>query len=399
MRSYDAIVVGLGTAGSATCMALAHRGVSVLGLDAFHPPHTMGSHHGRSRSVRRAYLEGSVYLPMALRAWDLWRRLEADSRERLLVTTGNLTIGPPDGPAVSGFLASARTAGIPHEALSAGQIRKRWPQLAPTDDLAGGLEKEAGIVFPEKCIRIFLRMAEVAGATLHLDEPVVGWTSAGNAIEVRTILGSYFAGRVLIAAGARSGRLLGDTGAMLTPKRVPVHWVEPPHTADYGLGAFPVNFWQVPMNGTAGTHAAYREFYALPAIKPGGRVKAAFHNGLADCDPHHPAPPVSAGEVAAIRAVLARFLPPLSDQPMTSDTCMYTLTPDDHFLLGPLPDNNNVFAVALAGHGFKFAPVLGEIMADLIQGRPTAVDVSYFSPRRNDSPPVHDRQTTSQGTQ
>ncbi|BBO70378.1 N-methyltryptophan oxidase [Desulfosarcina alkanivorans] len=399
MRSYDVIVVGLGTAGSAACMTLARRGVSVLGVDMFRPPHTMGSHHGRSRSVRRAYLEGSVYLPMARRAWDLWRRLETDSGERLLVTTGNLTIGPPDGPALTGFLASARTGGIPHECLSAAQIRKRWPPLAPSDDLAGGLEKEAGIVFPETCIRVFLRMAEASGATLHTDERVAGWTIEGEAIKVHTSLGSYSAGRVLIAAGARSGRLLGDTGAMLSPKRVPVHWIEPPDAAGYALGTFPVNFWQVPTEGTDDPHAPHREFYALPAIGPGGRVKAAFHNGLADGDPHHPAPPASAGEVAAIRRTLARFLPPLSGQPITSDTCMYTLTPDHHFLMGAIPGNDNVFAVALAGHGFKFAPVLGEILADLVQGRSPAVDVSFFSPRRPGKPSFDNRQTTAQGTQ
>lgn len=382
MNSCDVIVVGLGTAGSATCMALAQRGVSVLGLDAFHPPHTMGSHHGESRSVRRAYLEGTGYVPMALRAWELWRKLEKDSGERLLVTTGNLTIGPPEGPAVSGFLASARSGNIPHEFLTAVEIRKRWPQLAPPKDFVAGLEKAAGIVFPEKCIRVFLSMAHASGARLHFDEPVTGWTAKGGAIEVCTSFGRYTANRVLIAAGARAGQLLGGSGAVLMPKRVPVHWITPPDTNSYQLGQFPVNFWQVPINGTAATNDHYREFYTLPAIKPGGRIKAAFHNHLADCDPEKPPPGVSTAAVADIRRVLARFLPPLSGQSMTSDTCMYTLTPDDHFLLGPLPENESVFAVALAGHGFKFAPMLGEILADLMEGLSPAIDLDFFSPGR-----------------
>ena len=382
MNHYDVIVVGLGTAGSATCMTLAQRGVSVLGIDAFHPPHTLGSHHGESRSVRRAYLEGTAYLPMALRAWDLWRKLEKDSGEKLLVTTHNLTIGPPDGPAVSGFLASARAGGISHDLLTAAEIRKRWPPLAPPSHFAAGLEKEAGIVFPETCIRVFLAMADTAGARLQVDERVTGWTATSGGIEVRTSQGRYTAGRVLIAAGARARRLLGDAGAMLTPKRVPVHWITPPDATAYQLGQFPVNFWQVPINETAGTSGAYREFYTLPAIKPGGRVKAAFHNQLADVDPEHPSPAVSTAEETAMRAMLQRFLPPLSDRPMTSDTCMYTLTPDDHFVLGPLPQNENVFAVALAGHGFKFAPVLGETLADVLEGITPAIDMGFFSPVR-----------------
>jgi sarcosine oxidase len=382
LTPYDVIVVGLGAAGSATCMALARRGISVLGLDAFHPPHTKGSHHGESRSVRRAYLEGTVYVPMALGAWELWRKLEKDSGERLLVTTGNLTIGPPDGPAVSGFLVSAQAGDIPHEFLTAVKIRKRWPQLAPPNDFAAGLEKEAGIVFPEKCIRVFLSMADASGAQLHVDEGVTGWTATGGAVEVRTSLGRYTAGRVLIAAGARAGHLLGGAGAVLTPKRIPVHWITPPDAITYQLGQFPVNFWQIPISETAATSAPYLEFYALPAIKPGGRIKAAFHNNLADWDPENPPPAVSTEEVAAIRAVLTRFLPPLSDRGMTSDTCLYTLTPDEHFLLGPLPENENVFAVALAGHGFKFAPILGEILADLIEGLSPVIDMDFFSPRR-----------------
>ena len=382
MHHYDVIVVGLGTAGSATCMTLARRGVSVLGIDAFHPPHSLGSHHGESRSVRRAYLEGTAYLPMALRAWDLWRKLEKDAGERLLVTTPNLTIGPPDGPAVSGFMASARAGGISHDWLTAAETRKRWPPLAPPSHFAAGLEKEAGIVFPETCIRVFLAMAETAGARLQVDEPVTGWTATPGGVEVRTASGRYTAGRVLIAAGARSGRLLGVAGAMLTPKRVPVHWITPPDATVYRRGQLPVNFWQVPVYDTAGTRTAYREFYTLPAIKPGGRVKAAFHNHLADGDPEHPSPAVSMAEETAMRAMLERFLPPLSDRPMTSDTCMYTLTPDDHFVLGPLPQNENVFAVALAGHGFKFAPVLGEILADLLEGITPAMDMGFFSPER-----------------
>jgi sarcosine oxidase len=382
MRHHDVIVVGLGTAGAATCMTLARRGVSVLGLDAFDPPHRKGSHHGRSRSVRRAYLEGTGYLPMAMRSWDGWRQLEKDSGEGLLVTTGNLTIGLPDGPALSGFLASARTGSIPHEVLSAGEVRKRWPQLMPPDDYAAGMETQAGIVFPERCIRVFLRLARAAGADLETGARVTAWTPRGGGIEVHTSRGKYTAGRLLIAAGAGSRRLLGSFAGLLAPKRVPVHWIDVPNADAFGLGTFPVSFWQVPIGGGNNAALPCREFYVLPVVEAGGRVKAAFHNGLADCDPEKPAPAVSAEEEARIRSMLERFVPPLSDRPITSDTCMYTLTPDNDFIVGALPENENVFGVALAGHGFKFAPVLGQILADLIQGIAPAIDVDCFSPRR-----------------
>jgi glycine/D-amino acid oxidase-like deaminating enzyme len=124
----------------------------------------------------------------------------------------------------------------------------------------------------------------------------------------------------------------------------------------------------------------------LPVIEVGGRVKAAFHNGLADCDPEKPARAVSGGEQAQIRSMLDRFLPPLSDRPITSETCIYTLTPDDDFILGALPENENAFGVVLAGHGFKFAPIVGRILADLIQGIAPAINVDFFSPRRFNPP-------------
>jgi sarcosine oxidase len=176
--------------------------------------------------------------------------------------------------------------------------------------------------------------------------------------------------------------LLGAAGARLTPKRVPVHWLIPPDATTYRLGQFPVSFWQVPASASAGPGTPYREFYTLPAVKPGGRIKTAFHNQLADVDPELPPAAVSTAEETAIRAVLTRYLPPLADCPMTSDTCMYALTPDDHFVLGPLSENGNVLAAALAGHGFKFAPVLGEILADWLDGRNPSMEMDFFSPRR-----------------
>jgi len=381
-RQPEVIVIGVGTAGAAACMVLAQRGIHVLGLDARHPPHRRGSHHGRSRSVRRAYLEGSAYLPMAEHAWQGWRKLERDGGQKLLVTTGNLTIGLPDGPAVTGFLSSARSGCISHELLTAAEVRRRWPVLKPPDDFVAGLEIEAGIVFPERCIHLFLDKALRAGATLLTNEAVTSWSADEDSVSVTTQRGRYTAGRLLIAAGARNTRLFGPFTHLVSPKRVPVHWIDPPESGAYGLGRFPVNFWQVPLGGEAQTTDVYREFYSLPAMEAGGPVKAAFHNGLEDCDPETPPMPVTREETAAIQTILSQYLPHLYDRPMTADTCFYALTPDDHFLLGPLPGEKRVFVAALGGHGFKFAPALGEIMADLLCGQRPALDVADFSPLR-----------------
>jgi len=384
MTTYDFIVVGLGTVGSATCMTLARRGFNVLGIDKYCPPHNMGSHHGASRSVRRAYLEGTSYVPMALRSWELWRKLEKKSGQKLLVKTGNLTIGPPDSPAVSGFIASAQTYEIPHEYLTAAEVRNRWPHLSPPDTFVAGLEKEAGIVFPELSIITFLAEAEKSGADLFMDEQVDHWSEDQGTVYVHTARNTYETGRLLISAGAWTNRLLGLPRMPLMPKRVPVHWVEAPEDKHLHLGRFPVNFWQIPIKTSLGAPQTYREFYALPVIGPGSQIKMALHNELVDCDPVSLIREVLPDEVEKIKAIISHFLPGLHHCAINSEVCMYTMTPDGHFYLGKRPGSNHVFGVALAGHGFKFAPVLGEILADLMMDISPSVDIELFSPNRFD---------------
>lgn len=382
MSTYDFIVVGLGTAGSATCMTLARRGFKVLGIDKYSSPHDMGSHHGASRSVRRAYLEGTAYVPMAMRSWELWRRLEKDSGQKLLVQTGNLTIGPLDSPAISGFMASAQAYGIPHEFLTAKELRKQWPYLSPPDSLVAGLEKEAGIVYPELSITTFLAEAVKAGSDLRMKELLVRWSEDQGTVTVHTSRRSYESGCLLISAGAWTNRLLGLPSRLLMPKRVPVHWVKVPEDKRLQIGNFPVNFWQIPLETSQKVPQCYSEFYALPVTGPESLVKIAFHNGLADCDPATLIREVLPDEVEKIQAVISQYLPGLDHYAITSDVCMYTLTPDGHFYLGKRPGTNNIFGVGLAGHGFKFAPVLGEILADLMMGISPSIDIELFAPNR-----------------
>lgn len=382
MAKYDFIIIGLGTAGSSTCMTLARRGFTVLGIDKYRPPHNMASHHGSSRSVRRAYLEGTSYVPMALRSWELWRKLEKDSGQQLLVRTNNLTLGPPASPAVTGFLASALSYDIPHEHLTAAEVRKRWPQLTPPDSFVAGLEKEAGIVFPELSITTFLAEARKAGADLVVGERVDRWVEDRGKVVVHTSKNTYEAGRLLVSAGAWTSKLLDQTPPPVTPKRVPVHWIEAPGDRSFHLGTFPVNFWQIPTGKNLSSPQTYREFYTLPAIGKGTKIKAAFHNGLVDCDPDALRQEVSPEEIETIEDVISELLPSLHNNTISSDVCLYSMTPDGHFYLGRKPGSESVFGVALAGHGFKFAPVLGEILADLLVDADPAVDIELFSPNR-----------------
>lgn len=378
MKTADVIVLGLGTAGSSTCMALAQRGFSVIGVDAFTPPHRRGSHHGRSRSVRRAYMEGTSYVPMAMKAWELWRRLEKDTGQELMITTGNLTIGPEDCPAVNGFMNSARACDIPHALLTGAEASVKWPELAIPDSFVAGLELNAGIVFPEKAISAFLSQAEKAGATLLFDQPVTGWTDTGKGIRVHTSRGTLGAGKLLISSGAWTRSLTGHLGLDLIPVRVPVHWFDVNPVTDYMPDKFPVNFWQVPSLDGHGFH----EFYSLPVTEPGGGVKMAFHNGLLPCDPDDLINVPDIVELSNMSRMVKRYLPGLAHRPVTSEVCMYTMTPDKHFCLGLLPGSGNIAVAAFAGHGFKFAPVIGEILADVLFGQPPAFPLELFNPMR-----------------
>ena len=382
MNNYDFIIVGLGTAGSATCMNLARRGYRVLGIDQFSPPHSMGSHHGQSRSVRRAYPEGSSYVKMAIKSWELWRKLEKDQGQQLLVTTENITVGPAQCPALKGFMESARAHEIPHDYLTGKEIRQRWPQFSLPGHFCGGLEIEAGIVFPELAIRAFLREAEKAGAELHINEHAAEWSEHSNVVNVKTSKTTYEAGRLLLAAGAWSRNLVGNHANVLQPKRIAVHWLKPADTRAFSLKNFPVNFWQVPVDNDPSFPEGYREFYSLPALEPEGAVKFAFHNGLPDGDPATMTREVHDDETSVIKEIISTYLPSLIDSPLRADVCSYMMTPDKDFYFGKLPGSQKVFGVALAGHGFKFAPVLGVLLADLLTDMPTENDIALFSPDR-----------------
>lgn len=389
--TYEVIVIGLGTAGSATCMELARRGVPVCGLDALEPPHTAGSHHGRSRSVRRAYMEGTSYVPMAMRAWELWNRLEARAGVDLLFPTGNLTLGPEGGPATAGVLRSARAYGIAHEALCAREIRSRWPALVPPNDFVGVLEVEAGIVLPELAVTTMLREAAARGAELRTGVRALSWRSESERVVVTTDAGTIEAGSLVIAAGARSNALL--EAPLLVPRRVPVCWFEARDPARFGYGHYPVNFWQLPEGSAADGRpggATPWEVYSLPITEPGGAVKVAAHNRLAPCEPDSDPERIADDEIEPVRDFARALLSGLAERPVRAERCFYATTADGEFHLGPVPGQTRVFMGAFAGHGFKFAPVLGEVLADLATGRDPGVDLTPFTPGRRAPAPDAD---------
>ncbi len=374
--SHDVIVVGLGTMGSAAAWQLAARGCSVLGLDRRVPPHDFGSAHGRSRIIRTAYMEDPAYVPLVQRSFDLWRHLQRLTRTELLRPASLLMIGPPDGAAVSGSLASARAHALPHDLLDACEIRRRFPAFEPDDDLAAFYEEVAGVLAPESCVAACLAAASAAGADLRYGEQVLGWDQAGRGLRVRTDTGDHTADALVVAAGAWASQLLPAVDFQLRVERQVMHWFEPSEGLDaFAPDRFPVYLWE-PRAGPV--------LYGMPALDgPSAGVKAAIHHDGETTTAERLDRTVHEADIAAVRSCLAERIPSINGRWLEGAVCMYTNTPDLHFVIGPHPAADGVFVAAgFSGHGFKFAPVVGEVLADLVVDGNTSLPVEPFAPAR-----------------
>ncbi len=369
----DVAIVGLGAAGSAAALMLARRGQRVIGFDRFHPPHLHGSSHGRSRIIREAYYESPAYVPLVQRAYELWHALEQDSGRHLLTTTGGLMLGPADGELVQGARRSAEAHDIPFELLDAAAVRRRFPAFRPDDDAVGVLEHRAGFLDPEACIESCLTLASKAGATLRFDTLVDRWEPTEDGVRLHTSSGIVECARVVLTAGAWMGGLIGIVALPLTVTRQVMYWFRPHSGAShYGAGAMPVFIWEWEPG---------RMIYGFP--DHGAGFKAARHHEGPVVNANVADRTVSPAEIAEMRLILGRCFPEADGEPVESATCLYTSTPDHHFVLGPHPNDPRVIlASPCSGHGFKFASAIGEVLADLVISGRTTFDLSPFSPGR-----------------
>ena len=369
-RSYDVIVVGLGAMGSATLRALARPGKRVLGIDQFAPPHSNGSSHGRTRIIRAAYYEHPGYVPLVRRAYDLWRELGRSSGKTLYVKTRGLSIGPEDGVLVRGARLAAEKFRIPHRVLSAAGVSRQFPGLQPLDDMVGVLDEHAGVLFPELCISTLLAAAMKNGAEVRRDEPVVAWEADDTGVTVRTVNGAYRGEQLVLSGGAWMRRLVPELSSVLTVERQPIHWFEPASsTTDFQPSRCPVTLWEY-----GGGHL----FYTLPDFGDG--VKAGVHYEGVAVDPDCVERKTSAAEDAQATDLLRRFMPRAKGHLRESQVCLYTNTPDLHFIIDKHAAHPGRVVVlsACSGHGFKFATVVGEIAVELLTKGSSHHDLSMF---------------------
>jgi sarcosine oxidase len=373
---YDAIVAGLGGMGSATAYQLAGRGKRVLGLEKFHPAHDRGSSHGRSRIIRQAYFEDPAYVPLLLRAYELWERLERDTDQELMTLTGGLMIGRRESELVSGSVRSAEEHGLPYELLDADEIRERFPPFSPDPGTVALYEKKAGFVRPEETVRAHLDRAGSLGADLRFEEPVVSWEASPSGVRVETPEGSYEAERLVITPGAWAPQVLGDLGLPLEVERQVMYWFEPKNGREPFLpDRFPIYIWE-PDDGNW--------FYGFPVQVDERGVKAAFYRaGGVLTTPETVDREVHDEEIDFLRAYLAEYLPDLASRCLDARVCMYTNTPDLHFVISLHPELEQVaIACGFSGHGYKFCSVVGEILADLATEGSTRHPIDLFSPAR-----------------
>ncbi len=365
----DVIVLGLGVAGSAIACEVARRGMRVIGLDRYTPPHAFGSSHGESRIIREAYFEHPVYVPMVRRSYDLWRELEAAVDATLLLETGGLMIGRPDSTLVVGARHSVDLHGLQHELLSAWEVESRFPALRPEAEMVAVWEPRAGILLPEACINSMMVRAQRNGAKLHFDEPAEGWRVDGDRVYVQTKDEEYCARHLVIAAGAWVGSLVPELQSKLRIERQVVFWFDcAGNEAAFAPARCPIHIWQ---------YDGGRFFYGIPDLGKG--IKVGFHHDGATTTVDTVARDVEAAELECVRNAMRRFTPNADGPLRRAVACLYTNTRDEHFLVDRHPAHRQVVVTsACSGHGFKFGPVIGEIVADLILDRPPKFDIGMF---------------------
>ena len=370
---FEVIIVGLGAMGSATAYHLARSGKKVLGLDGFTPPHAFGSSHGQSRIIREAYFEDPIYVPLVQRAYELWAELERISGRKLLRQTGGLMIGPAAGALVAGAKRSADEHGLKHERLSADEVTHRFPALRPSAEMVAIWEPRAGFLLPEFCVWAHLDAARMHRAELRWEEAAVEWEAKGKGVRLVSSRSEYSADRLILTAGPWIGALVPELKDYFTIERQVQFWFEPAQADLFSLGRCPIYMWE---------YAPAKFFYGFPDL--GGGVKVAGHHEGDTTGADSVNRNVRPEEINGMRDLVRRFLPAADGPLIRSAVCLYTNTPDHHFFIDEHPAHPQVLiASPCSGHGFKFAPAIGEILCAWATQRKIGFDLRLFRRRRD----------------
>ncbi len=366
---YHAIIVGVGGMGSATAWQLARRGKKVLGLEQFDIPHASGSSHGINRIIRLAYYEDPRYVPLLKRAYELWRELETVCGEQILHITGSIDASEPDGMVFSGALESCKVHSLSHEVLTSAELTRRFPGYHLPDDYLALYQEEGGFLLSERSIIQHVELAIGLGAEIHGREEVLDWNSSGNGLSVRTSRSVYETEKLIFTAGAWMGTLVDELGPLLRPERQVLAWLQPLEPELFNPQTFPVFNLTVPEG----------RYYGFPVYGNPGFKIGRYHHLDETIDPGQPLRPPDAADEEILRAFVGRYTPAANGPALALRTCIFTNSPDEHFIIDTLPgDDRVVLASPCSGHGYKFCSVIGEVLADLAIEGSTRHDISLF---------------------
>ncbi|NHN59662.1 MULTISPECIES: N-methyl-L-tryptophan oxidase [Halorussus] len=376
---YDAVVVGVGGMGSAATYHLASRGLDVLGLERYDVPHDMGSSHGVTRIIRKPQYEDPAYVPLVRRAYDLWRDLEERTGRDLLRVTGGIDAGPPDSEVFAGSRRSCEARDIDHEVLSAAEVNDRFPGYDLPEGHRAVYQPDGGFLVPEQCIIAHVEAAQEEGAEVRAREPVAGFTALSDGgVRVTTAKDTYEAGRLVVTAGAWARKLLPELADVAVPERQVLAWLQPTAPERFDPENFPVF-----VHATEDGH-----YYGFPKYDVPGFKFGKFNHLEETADPDGMDREPRPEDERLLRAYAERYFPDGAGPTMRLATCMFTNTPDGHFILDTLPDRPQVTVGAgFSGHGFKFASAIGEVLADLAVDGETGRDVDLFGLDRFEDAP------------
>ncbi|MBI1310359.1 N-methyl-L-tryptophan oxidase [bacterium] len=374
-ETFDVIVVGTGGFGSSCLHHLAKRGLHVLGVDRFSVAHDRGSSHGDTRIIRQAYFEHPDYVPLLLRAYELWRELECESGRDLMRLCGLLVAGPSDGEAVPGAKLAAKLHGIELQQLEVRDTADRFPAFRVPAGFEVVFEPAAGFLFVEDCVRTHASLATQHGAILQTGDAVLDWSSDGSRVRVVTESATYEAASLVLTPGAWAGHIphLADCLPPIEVRRKPLLWhpVSEPHFhVDAGMPGF---FFEMPDG----------EFYGFPSLD-GATLKVAQHTGGdVVTDPLSVDRSLHPSDIGPVAGFLQNVMPGVMAEPTRHAVCLYSMSPDSHFIIDRHPEFTNVvFGAGFSGHGFKFTSVIGEALADLAETGATKLPIDFLSLER-----------------
>ena len=373
MKTYDAIVIGTGSMGSATAYEFARRGQRVLALDQFDVPNVLGASVGDTRIIRLAYAEHPNYVPLLRRSYELWRDLEKVADEQLLFITGGVDAGTESSDTIKGSLRSCREHALPHEFMSGVDINRRFPGYRLPSEMVAVYQPDGGFLMSERCVVAHVNAALAHGAEVHGRERVLAWDVGSGRVMVTTGQGRYEAGSLVLTTGPWTPAIVSDVAQFVVAERQVLLWAQPRRPEYFEPPRFPIFNMEAPEG----------RYYGFPVHHvPGFKIGKYHHRHESvaaesvdrDCHPE---------DEAVLREGIRRYFPDADGPTLAMKVCMFANTPDGHFLIDQHPDAANVIiAAGFSGHGFKFCGVVGEIAVDLATEGSTKWDVELFRLRR-----------------